>query len=450
MGYWDVKGYSNLFAAQGWDKVRYTPNVENEITDAQHAAKYGSSKYDHRDRPDLPNSYDSIADWLGTSVDPLGYGSTYVTKIDDAIKGYASYKGYQFTSNQYSYGTTAWNTLKSEIDAGRPVIASIDAAKNDIVGVYDGITDHSVPVFGYYEASGIRMYAFYLNWYEVEGAVTNGYCWAVFAPTAPGVQYGVSDLTTMVPTSAPPAPIIAGPTAGNDKLSGTSANDNLRGLGGNDTLSGLAGNDTLAGDTGNDSLAAGDGNDSVEGGAGADTVYGGNGNDKIWGYVGAGPNAADGADRIYCEAGNDYAIGHNGDDLVDGGSGNDDIYGDIGNDTLIGGLGQDTMGGGAGNDIFRFSAVAESAIGSTRDIVYFKLPGAALEDRIDLAAVYSGTLAWKGTGALVGASVRVYDGANGQTIVQVSNDADNAVEMEIALADDAYTAKNYVAADFIL
>jgi Ca2+-binding RTX toxin-like protein len=206
----------------------------------------------------------------------------------------------------------------------------------------------------------------------------------------------------------------------------------------------------LYGNAGNDSVSGGDGNDSIEGGIGADTIYGGNGNDKIWGHMVAGPNAADGADRIYCEAGNDYAIGHNGDDVVDGGSGNDDIYGDIGSDTLIGGLGQDTMGGGAGNDIFRFNAVSESAIGSSRDIVYFKLPGAALEDRIDLSAVYGGTLAWKGTGALVGASVRVLNGTNNQTIVQVSNDADNAVEMEIALADDAYTAINYVAADFML
>ena len=438
MGYWDVKGYSNLFAAQGWDKVRSTPNVANEITDPQHAAKYN-----YRDVASLPNSNDSIADWLDTSIDPLEYGSTYTSKIASAIKGYASFKGYQFNSTQYYYSSTSWDTLKREVDAGRPVIASIDSGN-------DGISDHSVPVFGYYEASGTRMYAFYLNWYEVEGAVTNGYCWAVFAPTARGVQYGVSQLTTMVPTSAPPAPIIAGPTAGNDKLTGTSANDNLRGLGGSDTLTGLAGNDTLAGDTGNDSLSAGDGNDSVEGGAGADTIYGGSGNDRIWGHMGSGPNAADGADRIYCEAGNDYAIGHNGDDLVDGGSGNDDIYGDIGNDTLIGGLGQDTMGGGAGNDIFRFNAVSESAIGSSRDVVYFKLPGAALEDRIDLSAVYGGTLAWKGTGALAGASVRVMNGSNNQTIVQVSNDADNAVEMEIALADDAYTASNYVAADFIL
>ncbi|MDG4603918.1 MAG: hypothetical protein P9C48_05235 [Defluviicoccus sp.] len=438
MGYWDVKGYSNLFAAQGWDKVRYTPNVANEITDAQHAAKYN-----YRDVAYLPNAYDSIADWLGTSADPLDYGWTYTSKIAGAIKGYASFKGYQFNSAQYSYNATSWDTLKHEIDAGRPVIASIDTG-------YDGITDHSVPVFGYYEASGTRMYAFYLNWYEVEGAVANGYCWAVFGRAAPGMQYGVSDITTMVPSSALAASVIAGPTAGNDKLTGTSANDTLLGLGGNDTLSGLAGNDSLSGDTGNDSVSAGDGNDSVAGGGGKDTIYGGNGNDKIWGYFGSGPNAADGADRIYCEAGNDYAIGHNGDDFIDGGSGDDDLYGDIGNDTLIGGLGRDTMGGGAGNDIFRFNAVSESAVGSNRDVVFFKMPGAVLEDRIDLSAVYGGTLAWKGTGALIGASVRVYDGTNSQTIVQVSNDADNAVEMEIALSDGASLAKHYVAADFIL
>ncbi|MDG4604141.1 MAG: hypothetical protein P9C48_06385 [Defluviicoccus sp.] len=190
--------------------------------------------------------------------------------------------------------------------------------------------------------------------------------------------------------------------------------------------------------------------ESVQGGGGGDVIYGGGGDDQIWGYLRTGPGGADGADRIYCEAGNDYAIGHNGNDLVDGGSGNDDLYGDTGNDTIIGGLGKDTMGGGAGNDIFRFNSVSESSVGTNRDIVFFKLPGAALEDRIDLSAVYSGTLAWKGTGALAGASVRVLNGPSNQTIVQVSNDADNAVEMEIALADDSYTAAHYVAADFIL
>lgn len=545
MGYWDVKGYSKLFSAQGWDNVKLTKNVANQITDPQHAARYNPSP----DKNYLPNSYDSIADWLGTSVDPLEKGWTYTDKIAGAIKGYANYQGYQFDSNTYYYNSTLWDTFKREIDAGRPVIAGIDSDS-------DGDLDHTVPAFGYYEQSGVRMYAFYLNWYEVEGAVTDGYRWAAFAPTKSGVQYGVHDVTTMVPRSAPPAAVAAAPASGNDSLTGTSKNDTLRGLDGNDTLSGLAGNDSLSGDAGNDSLSggdgndtldggtgndvlsggfgfdrliggegedtadysfyissdglcvdlgsgkvtfrpehsvgsppllesvvsienvnggggrdklignwganklrgnggndsisAGDGNDSIEGGAGADTMYGGNGNDSIWGYAGSGPNSSDGADRIYCEAGNDYAIGHNGDDLVDGGSGNDNIYGDIGNDTLIGGLGKDTIGGGGGNDIFRFTSVWESSVGSNRDIVFFKLPGAALEDRIDLSAVYGGTLAWKGTGALVGPSVRVYNGPSNQTIVQVSNDSDNAVEMEIALADDGFSAVNYVAADFIL
>ncbi len=421
MGYWDVKGYSNLFAAQGWDKVRYTSNVANEITDPQHAAKYN-----YRDVAYLPNAYDSIADWLGTSVDPLGYGWTYTSKIAGAIKGYASFKGYQFNSNQYYYNATTWDTLKHEVDAGRPVIASIDTGT-------DGIIDHSVPVFGYYEASGTRMYAFYLNWYEVEGAVTNGYCWAVFGPATHGVQYGVSDITTMVPSSALAVSVTAGPTAGNDKLTGTSANDKLRGLGGNDTLSGLAGNDSLAGDGGNDSLSAGDGNDSLSGDDGNDTLYGGSGNDAL-----------------------------------NGGGGNDKLWGEDGFDTLIGGAGKDELGGGtkAGErDIFVYLAISESPVGSARDLVYFRDAGTAYGDVIDVSAIDANVYA-SGNQAFTfiktaafsvnkPGTLRVFNSGN-NTVVQLNTDNDTAPEAEIELNDGSATAATYFwqsghsGSDFIL
>jgi Ca2+-binding RTX toxin-like protein len=64
--------------------------------------------------------------------------------------------------------------------------------------------------------------------------------------------------------------LVAGPTAGDDRLVGTSGADTLRGLGGNDLLLGLAGADTLDGGIGNDRLVGGGGKDQLIGGAGAD------------------------------------------------------------------------------------------------------------------------------------------------------------------------------------
>ena len=394
MGYWDVKGYSNLFRAQGLDNVRYTPNVADEITDPQYAAKYNG-----RDNWGLPNAYDSIADWLETSVDPLSYGWTYNDKISGAIKGYASYKGYTFNSNTYAYNSTTWDTLKREIDAGRPVVAAIDSED-------DGITDHTVPVFGYYESAGTRMYAFYLNWYEVEGAVADGWLWASFAPAAPGAQYGVSELSTMVPTSPPRTPIVAGSTGGNDSLIGTSANDNLRGLGGNDMLSGGAGNDTLSGGSGNDAL------------------YGGGSNDKLWGEDGI--------------------------------------------DTLIGGAGKDELGGGtkaAERDIYVYQAITESPVGSGRDLVCFRDAGTAYGDVIDVSAIdanvhASGNQAFSfiKTAAFAAnkpGTLRVFNSGN-STVVQLNTDNDTAAEAEIELADGTATASTYFwqaghsGSDFIL
>jgi len=40
MGYYDVHGYSNLFDASGWDAVKQTANVQDQISSPAHNAKY--------------------------------------------------------------------------------------------------------------------------------------------------------------------------------------------------------------------------------------------------------------------------------------------------------------------------------------------------------------------------------------------------------------------------
>lgn len=130
---------------------------------------------------------------------------------------------------------------------------------------------------------------------------------------------------------------------GNDTLNGGAGHDVLIGGGGHDRLLGGAGNDRLFGNAGNDTLLGGSGNDTLNGGAGRDILRGGTGDDVLLG--GAGP------DRLFGEAGADRLVGHAGNDLLDGGDGNDVLDGGAGRDRLIGGTGNDRLSGGAGDDV---------------------------------------------------------------------------------------------------
>nr|WP_294168619.1 hypothetical protein [uncultured Sphingomonas sp.] len=104
----------------------------------------------------------------------------------------------------------------------------------------------------------------------------------------------------------------AGPTEGNDKLTGTAGNDTVDLLGGNDSYDGLGGNDTIRGGAGNDLLRGGSNDDTIFGGQGNDTIIGGTHGDNLHGGTGAdrfvyleqadsapylGPNS--GVDRIH-------------------------------------------------------------------------------------------------------------------------------------------------------
>ena len=68
LGYWDSKGYSNLFSASG-SAIYSTTSVQDEISSPAHNAAY-----DYVDVVGATVPLTSIADWLGTSIDPLGYG----------------------------------------------------------------------------------------------------------------------------------------------------------------------------------------------------------------------------------------------------------------------------------------------------------------------------------------------------------------------------------------
>lgn len=180
-GYWDVQGYATYFDASGWDQVRATVNVQDEISSPLHNAKYDPT-------PDDPSlavpPMTSIADFLHTSQDPSGYGWTYLSSIEPGMEGYARSRGEPLDAWTVGADTTTWQTLVSEIDAGHPSVFLVDTNGDDI-------TDHFVPVLGYDDrgAAG-RWYGAYTTWSESETV-----SWFPFQPMASGTTWGVGYAT---------------------------------------------------------------------------------------------------------------------------------------------------------------------------------------------------------------------------------------------------------------
>jgi Ca2+-binding RTX toxin-like protein len=114
-------------------------------------------------------------------------------------------------------------------------------------------------------------------------------------------------------------------------------------------------------------------------------------------------------------------LGLGGDDLLDGGRRAD---------TIIGGAGADTLTGGAGADVFVYAERKDSKAAAPDTITDFGT-GA---DLIDLGALYSGKLTYRGQMPITGA-LQVSVTASGEDVlVHVNLDADAADEVNIMLA----------------
>jgi hypothetical protein len=205
---------------------------------------------------------------------------------------------------------------------------------------------------------------------------------------------GVASTSAVIAIQAVPD---AGPTTGDDIVTGTTGDDDLSGLAGaddldggdgDDFLDGGEGDDTLVGGTGQDYLRGGDGGDTLRGGAGDDTYVvenlgdttdetGGDGVDLVHSRIswtlgaglenltlgsaggdidGTGNGVANvitgnaGDNSLSGLAGDDTLLGAGGQDTLDGGAGLDSLDGGNGNDILLGGADADDLVGGAGND----------------------------------------------------------------------------------------------------
>jgi len=183
IGYYDLQGYDGLYDVSGWSDVKLTNNVKHHISSPEHNAKYDPTP-DNAGLPVPENT--SLACWFRTSVDPLQYGWSYLSRADDSFEGFADYRGYVCESSYEYFGTQDyrfnWGDLVAEIDAGRPMMFLIDTDGN-------GGTDHFVPVFGYDDrGSGDLYYACYTTWSESESVT-----WKRFRAMGSswGVGYGI-------------------------------------------------------------------------------------------------------------------------------------------------------------------------------------------------------------------------------------------------------------------
>jgi serralysin len=284
-------------------------------------------------------------------------------------------------------------------------------------------------------------------------------------------------------------------------------NDEINGLGGADTLIGLGGSDDLYGGDGGDTYIVGAGDTVFElFNGGTDTVrsslsyaLGANVENLVLlaGTTGAGNGLANtitgngGANILDGKAGADTMIGLAGNDtyLVDvagditteaagggidtvkssvtrvlgvnlenltltgttaiNGTGNglaNTMSGNSAANRLTGLAGKDILTGNNGNDTFVYTLASDSH-GTTIDVIKdFDDHG---NDRIDLSALFSGALTYRGSLAFTGAhQVRIHDIAGPDVLIEVNLSGSLSPELTIRLA--ATTAASMTGSDFIL
>lgn len=186
VGYWDQRGYGDLFDAVTAEEVRLTGNVQDQISSPEHNAKYDP-------RPDdetLPTpETTSIAGFMGTSIDWLDYGATDIDRIAYGLEGYAAFRGYDFDASTEWFSTGTAARFVDEIMAERPVLLVVDL----------GWATHCIPAIGFEDRGEEGLwYAAYTTWSESETPI-----WEEFRPWGNGDAWSVVSMTTFAPRQDP-------------------------------------------------------------------------------------------------------------------------------------------------------------------------------------------------------------------------------------------------------
>jgi hypothetical protein len=151
MGYYDLHGYDNLFAASGWGAVSLSSNVDVEAS--------------------------RLATAMGTTS-----GWTLVSNIASGVTNFASQQGYNFVATTLDYREFSWLNYTNAINANQPVMLSVDSNG-------DWNCDHEVVAVGYEERADGLYYGYHNGWNEFEGIQWAKFAWSVFNTAAWGISF---------------------------------------------------------------------------------------------------------------------------------------------------------------------------------------------------------------------------------------------------------------------
>jgi hypothetical protein len=198
LGYWDGNGFGNLVPGSA---ATQTAAVDDMIATEGPSSNYtdycepmDNPAVDPEPLPDLSeppegdeHADECLADFLETSQSfhDNYYGWGWFSAVGPGVEAYVRWldQGYTATSaNHYWYTTLNWTLLQTEIDAGRPLLFSVDSNA-------DGSADHFVTVVGYDSPGGVQKYACHNTW-------STSVSWYDFQQMSSGVSYGVSKAIT--------------------------------------------------------------------------------------------------------------------------------------------------------------------------------------------------------------------------------------------------------------
>lgn len=159
---------------------------------------------------------DSVADFMHTSrsAEGLAYGWSYTSMAGPAFVAYVRSRepGVTASYRDLSYGLSlTFATLQAEIDAGRPLILSVDSSGRD------GVTDHAVACVGYRETAGYPEYACWdtwstaLRWQQFRGLSTS-YDWGVYGGTSLSLTASPSPSPSPSPSASPSPSVSPSPS----------------------------------------------------------------------------------------------------------------------------------------------------------------------------------------------------------------------------------------------
>lgn len=137
--------------------------------------------------------------------------------------------------------------------------------------------------------------------------------------------------------------------------------------------------------------------------------------------------------------------GNDGKNTLIGNGAKDKIYGEDGNDYIVGGAGKDVLTGGGGKDKFVYLLASDSTATKFDKIKDF---GDSGKDKIDLSAIFAGTLTYRDEAKINGANQVSVSRSGSDVIVHINLDADLGDDMRIVL--DNTSLSSMTKGDFIL